>query len=145
MSEPNDQSAGHKNLAEWLEAELQKRGLTQIQLAESTGVAAATVHGILRKGHIPRIDTLFRIGDYLGVDRVEMMILAGHLRRADQLPRGELHHAPLPPAEQRPQQDTLTWQLLQEFRRIPDEWKPEAIAQLRLFQRLAKHLPGSGS
>ena len=37
-----------------------------------------------------------------------------------------------------------TWQLVEEFRQVPDEWKHEAIEQVRIFVRLAK-LPHSGA
>jgi hypothetical protein len=40
----------------------------------------------------------------------------------------------------------LTWQLVEEFRKVRDEWKHEAIEQVRLFVRLAKlpHPDASG-
>jgi transcriptional regulator with XRE-family HTH domain len=110
---------------------------------QSTGVAPATVHGILRKGHIPRIETLYRIADYLGADHLHILQVAGHLRRADQLPRDPIDYTPMPRSARQPQQDQdqdpLAWQLLQEFRRLPDPWKPELIQIARLLQRLAKH------
>jgi transcriptional regulator with XRE-family HTH domain len=132
------QATGHRQaatqtLAEWLEDELERRGLTQAKLAVYADVAQATVNNIMRKGHIPRIETLFRVADYLGVDRVEMMVLAGLLRPADQLLREGHRPPPQPPAD-----DPLVMQLLEEFRRVPDEWKPELIQVARLFQRLAR-------
>ena len=32
----------------------------------------------------------------------------------------------------------MEWQLIQEFRRIPSEYQPDALAAIRLFTRLAK-------
>ena len=120
-------------LAEWLQQQMQSRDLTQAQLAVYAGLAQATISDILRKGHIPRVETLFRLADYFDTDRVEMLVLSGYLQRADQDERPE-----------RPQPDRdeqLTEQLLEAFRRVPDEWKDYVIAQAQLFVRLAKYPP----
>jgi transcriptional regulator with XRE-family HTH domain len=121
-------------LANWLKDQMQSRGLSQAQLAVYAGLAQATISDILSKGHIPRVETLFRLADYLDIDRVEMLHISGHVKRADQLPGAEAAGR---------DDDHLTWQLIQEFRRVPDEWKGEAIQQVAMFTRLAK-LPPTG-
>jgi transcriptional regulator with XRE-family HTH domain len=120
-------------LAEWLQHQMQSRDLTQAQLAVYAGLAQGTISDILRKGHIPRVETLFRLADYFDTDRVEVLILAGHLGPADQYEHPE-----------RPEPDhdeQLNEQLLEAFRLVPDEWKEYVIAQAQLFVRLANRPP----
>jgi transcriptional regulator with XRE-family HTH domain len=119
-------------LAQWLRAQLDKRGLTQNQVAVYAGVSAATLTDILRNGHIPKAETLCRLADYFDASRIDVFVLAGHLQRADQLPG-----APEPGHDD----GDLTWQLLHHFRRIPDEWKPDAVDQIQWIARLAKRPP----
>ena len=71
-------------LAEWLQHQMQIHDLTQAQLAVYAGLAQATISDILRKGHIPPVETLFRLADYFDTDRVEVLILSGYLGPADQ-------------------------------------------------------------
>ncbi len=91
-----------------------------------------TLCEILHKDHIPQIETLFRLADHFGTDRVEILFIAGHIQTADQLSRGR------PQPDHR---DCLLDELVQEFRRVPDEWKQEVIAQNRMFVRLANSPP----
>ena len=120
-------------LATWIRAQMQERGYNQIQTAVHTGVAQGTLSEVLHKDHIPQIETLFRLADHFGADRVEILFIAGHLHTADTLPRG--HH---PQPDRR---DYLVDELVQEFRKVPDEWKQEVIAQTRMFVRLANRPP----
>lgn len=120
-------------LAEWLQYQMQTRDLTQAQLAVSAGVAEGTISDILRKGHIPPVETLFRLADYFDTNRVEMLILAGYLQPADQ------YEHPEHPQPDRDEQ--LNEQLMEAFRRVPDEWKDYVIAQAELFVRLANRPP----
>ena len=105
----------------------------QIQTAVHTGVAMGTLSEILQKDHIPRIETLFRLADHFGTDRIERLFIVGHLQTADQLPRGQ--HA------QPDKRDYLLDELVAEFQKVPDEWKQEVIAQTRMFVRLANRPP----
>lgn len=73
-------------LATWLQAQMQDRGYNQIQTAVHTGVAQGTLSEILHKDHIPQIEILFRLAEHFNTSRVEILILAGHLQRADQPP-----------------------------------------------------------
>jgi transcriptional regulator with XRE-family HTH domain len=116
-------------LAQWLRAATDTRGYTQIQAAVHTGVSQGTISDIVKKDHIPRMHTLFSLADHLGTGRVEILMIAGHIRPADELPAWKG-----PPEDD----DRLTWQLLQEFRRIPDPYKPDAIGQVALIARLTK-------
>ena len=118
-------------LAAWLQAKMQERGYTQIQTAVHTDIAQGTISDILNKGHIPRMEGLFRLADHFGTSRVDILILAGHLQRGDQMPRGE---KPQPDSR-----DYLINELVETFRQIPDAWKPEVINQARIFLRLANH------
>ena len=120
-------------LAEWLQHQMQTHDLTQAQLAVYAGLAQATISDILRKGHIPPVETLFRLADYFDTDRVEVLILSGYLGPADQ------YEHPEHPQPDRDEQ--LNEQLMEAFRRVPDEWKDYVIGQAEMFARLANRPP----
>jgi len=56
-----------RTLAEWLELEIKKRGLSNSEFARQSGVAKTTINNILNKrgGH-PHIDTLIALSKYTG-------------------------------------------------------------------------------
>jgi transcriptional regulator with XRE-family HTH domain len=119
-------------LADWLREQMQARNYTQIQAAVHAGVSQGTISGILQKGHIPRLDALFRLADHFGASRVKILQIAGHLQRGDELPRG------------RPQPDHADYlidELLAAFDKVPEAWRPEVISQLEIFVRLAERPP----
>lgn len=118
------------DLSGWLRTELKERGLTQVQVAVYSGVGQATISDILRKGHVPKVETLFRLADYFHVSRERVLRLAGHLP-----PGAE------PEAEGTDQEDPMVEALLHEFRRVPDEWKEVAVQQVAQFRRLAELRP----
>ena len=124
-------------LAEWLRAEMDRRGLTQLQAGVQAGVSQGTISDMLTKDHVPRMETLFRLADYFGMDRVEILRLAGHLRTGEEL-RAEQGSAG-------GADDYLVHQLVQEFHRVPDAWKAEVIAQVQMFVRLAGRPAGQGA
>jgi transcriptional regulator with XRE-family HTH domain len=115
------------NLSDWLRREIRERGLTQNQVAVYANVGQATISDMLTKGHLPKVETLFRLADFFGVSREHVLRLAGHL----------------PPArvEHRDEEDALVQALLAEFRRVPDEWKPVAVQQVAQFRRLEQLRP----
>ena len=117
-------------LAAWLRAELGRRGLTQNAASVYAGVGQATISDILNKGHVPRVETLFRLADFFDVPREQVLRLAGYL--APELGKG---------VTARSGDDYLVPDLLELFRKVPDEWKPEALAQVRLLVRLANQPP----
>jgi transcriptional regulator with XRE-family HTH domain len=93
-------------------------------------VGQATISDILNKGHVPRADTLFRLADLFGVPREEVLRLAGYL--------------PAKPAGDAPisvKDGYLVAELLELFDQVPDGWKPEALAHLRVLVRLASQPP----
>jgi transcriptional regulator with XRE-family HTH domain len=114
-------------LAEWLRGELEARNLSQNLLAARSGVGLATINDVLNKEHIPRAETLFRLAESLDTSRVDILYISGHLTTADRLPRPDYGD-----------EENLTWQLVEEFRRVPDPWKRDAIDQIRWIARLAK-------
>jgi transcriptional regulator with XRE-family HTH domain len=127
-------------LARWLRRELQQRGLTQNQAAVYAGVAPATLSEVLNRGHVPKVETLFRLADYFETSREAVLRLAGHLPPAGHLsPAGKALPSRDAPTE--PGEDYLIDELLVEFRKVPDAWKAEAIAQVALFARLAERPP----
>ena len=67
------------DLATWLRAELERLGWTQTQLARYARVGGATVSDILRKGHVPKAETLFHLADALGTSRLAALRAAGYL------------------------------------------------------------------
>ena len=115
-------------LGRWLRRELNRNGLTQNEAAVYAGVASATLSEILNKGHVPKVETLFRLADYFETPRVEVLRVAGHLP-----PTGE--------AGADVADEPLIRELVDEFRQVPDEWKPVAVEQIAQFRRLAELRP----
>jgi transcriptional regulator with XRE-family HTH domain len=125
-------SATTTALGRWLRRELNRNGLTQNEAAVYAGVASATLSEILNKGHVPKVETLFRLADYFQTPRVEVLRVAGHLP-----PTGEAGaEADVDLAD-----EPLIRELVDEFRQVPDEWKPVAIEQIAQFRRLAELRP----
>jgi transcriptional regulator with XRE-family HTH domain len=120
------------DLANWLRGKLQRQGLTQGEAAVYAGVGQATISDMLNKGHVPKVETLFRLADYFETPRDEVLRLAGHLPPAtgDDTPAGI-----------RGEDEALIRELVAEFRRVPDEWKAVAIEQVAQFRRLAELRP----
>jgi transcriptional regulator with XRE-family HTH domain len=114
-------------LSRWLERELRRRSLSQMALAASAGVGIGTISGILHRGHIPKIDTLFRLADTLNASRERVLRLAADL-------------PPEPEGDDEPD-DYLIPELLEEFRQLPDEWKLAALEQVGTLRRLAELPP----
>ena len=115
-------------LGRWLRRELSRNGLTQNEAAVYAGVASATLSEILNKGHVPKVETLFRLADYFRTPRLEVLRVAGHLPPAADL-GGDVADEP------------LIRELVEEFRQVPEEWKPVAIEQIAQFRRLAELRP----
>lgn len=121
------------NLGEWLQAEMRRNELTLSATAVYAGVGMATISDILNKGHVPKVETLFRLADYFGTSREEVLRLVGHLPpRPD---RWALQAGV--PAED----EALIRELIEEFRQVPDEWKEVAIQQVAQFRKLAELRP----
>ncbi len=114
-------------LSQWLETELRRRSLSQMALAASAGVGIGTISGILHHGHIPKIDTLFRLADTLNTSRERVLRLAADL--------------PPEPEGGEEEDDYLIPELLEEFRQLPDEWKLAALEQVGTLRRLAERPP----
>ena len=114
-------------LARWLRRELELRGLTQQAAAVHAGVSVATVSDMLRKGHVPRMETLFRLADYLETPREEV------LRLAAQIPLSE---------EEAAEGEPLVQELVEEFRKLPEEWQEVVLDQVMTYARLVS-LPRS--
>jgi transcriptional regulator with XRE-family HTH domain len=122
-------------LAAWLQSELRQRGLTQNEAAVYAGVGQATLSDMLNKGHIPKVETLFRLADYFGTSREQVLRLAGHL---PPMTGG----TPSSTADELGDEDEeLVRTLLEEFRKVPDEWKAVAVEQVAQFRRLAELRP----
>ena len=124
-------------LGRWLRRELNRNGLTQNEAAVYAGVASATLSEILNKGHVPKVETLFRLADYFQTPRVEVLRVAGHLPPTGAYPAahegadagGDVADEP------------LIRELVEEFRQVPDEWKAVAVEQIAQFRRLAELRP----
>ena len=114
-------------LSRWLERELRRRSLSQMALAATAGVGIGTISGILHHGHIPKIETLFRLADTLDMSRERVLRLA----------------ADLPPEPEGGEEadDYLIPELLEEFRQLPDEWKLAALEHVGTLRRLAELPP----
>ena len=116
-------------LATWLENQMGERDLSLRTVARSTGVSICTLSDIVRKGHVPKSSTLLRLADYFGAPREQLLALSAGL------PYRQSAAADLPPDAE---DDFLIRQVITEFRRIPDEWKADALAQLQLLADLAR-------
>ena len=121
------------NLGAWLQAEMRRHELTLSATAVYAGVGMATISDILNKGHVPKVETLFRLADYFGTSREEVLRLVGHLP-----PRSE--GRPLP-AGVVGEDEALIRELIEEFRKVPDEWKEVAVQQVAQFRKLADLRP----
>lgn len=117
------------DLQGWLRTELKERGLTQAEVAVYAGVGQATISDMLRKGHVPKVETLFRLADYFHVSRERVLRLAGHLPPETDAGSSAKY------------QDPLIEALVQEFRRVPDEWKLIAVQQVAQYRRMAELRP----
>jgi transcriptional regulator with XRE-family HTH domain len=106
---------------------MRTRDLTQRETAVYAGVSMATVSDILHKGHLPKLDTLFRLADSFETPREQLLRLAANMRQES----GDGDAAT----------DLLAQELLDEFRKLPDEWKEEAVNQVALLARLASQPP----
>lgn len=120
-------------LGRWLREQLKERDLTQSETAVYAGVGQATLSDIINKGHVPKVETLFRLADFFHASREQVLRAAGHL-------------PPLGASTDSAEEDDVAWMqssdlvraLLREFRRLPDEWKPIAVEQVAVFRRLAE-------
>ena len=119
------------DLAWWLRRELERRTMSQNAAAVHCGVAVATVSAILNKGHVPKVETLFRLADFFQTPRDYVLRLAGH-----QIPEPE--KAQVPAAHRA---DCLERELLDEFRRLPEELKETALQHVAVLIRLAQRPP----
>jgi len=114
-------------LSAWLRSQLQERNVKAYIVAANTGVGVATMSDILTKGHIPRIDTLIRLADYFHAPREAVLRIAAGLPLAGR---------PSPQDD-----DYLIDELNEAFRQIPDEWKLDALAEVKSWVRLAPKRP----
>lgn len=111
-----------ETLAEWLREQIHARGMTQKALSAVAGVSAPTLTEILRYGHVPRLELLFRLADFFETPREYVLRLAARMEIEGSEPVEDT--------------DYLKSELLEEFRKVPDEWKEEAIRQVELVARL---------
>jgi transcriptional regulator with XRE-family HTH domain len=118
-------------LGRWLQAQMQRHELTVSATAVYAGVGMATISDIINKGHVPKVETLFRLADYFQTSREEMLRLAGHLPRATGRQEEALFR----------EDEALIRELIAEFRQVPDEWKEVAIQQVAQFRKLAELRP----
>jgi transcriptional regulator with XRE-family HTH domain len=120
-------------LAGWLLEQLNTRGFTQQAAADHAGVSIATINDILRKDHIPKIDTLFRLADRFDTSRETILRLAAGLSVEPHVESG--------PSSPDSADQALLGELQAEFHKIPDAWKPEVIQLVATFARLANRPP----
>src|SRR5438034_1488446 len=66
-----------QRFADWLEASMRSRGLTQAQLARSVGVADTQVSRWRRGQVVPTLQYLQRLADTFGIDRITLDQLVG--------------------------------------------------------------------
>ena len=111
-----------ETLAEWLREQIHARGMTQKAVSAVAGVSAPTLTEILRYGHVPRLELLFRLADFFETPREYVLRLAARMEIEGSEPVEDT--------------DYLKSELLEEFRKVPDEWKEEAIRQVELVARL---------
>jgi len=110
-------------LAEWLKGQIEAHDLTQQKVSVYAGVSGATLSDILNRGHIPKIELLFRLADYFETPREQVLRLAARM--------------PIEGSEPVDQDDYLIQELLEAFRQVPDDRKPLVLQQVQLAVRLA--------
>ena len=66
-------------LAEWLKDQIQAHGLTQQKVSVYAGVSGATLSDMLNRGHIPKMELLFRLADYFETPREQVLRLAARM------------------------------------------------------------------
>jgi lambda repressor-like predicted transcriptional regulator len=64
-------------LVDFLLEQCRERGLSVRKLSLNAGLSPATIHNIIHRKYEPKVNTLNRIADYLGVDREFLWKLAG--------------------------------------------------------------------
>ncbi|HSR33864.1 MAG TPA: helix-turn-helix transcriptional regulator [Anaerolineae bacterium] len=111
-----------RTLAEWLQEQLQARGMTQQAAAVYAGVSGATVSEMIKRGHVPKMEILFRLADYFETPREYVLALATRMPIEGSAPVTD--------------RGLLVQELLEEFRKVPDEWKEVAIQQVELVARM---------
>jgi hypothetical protein len=91
---------------------------------------------ILNRDHVPKVETLFRLADSFETSRVAVLYLAGHL----DLGAAAEESASLA------KEDPLVRELVEEFRKVPDEWKEVVVEHVshmaRMASRPAVHIIG---
>ena len=117
-------------LGRWLETEMGERSLNQKSVAAGTGISIGTISDIVRKEHVPKTSTLLRLADYFGTPRAQVLFMAAGVP----YPLADGSREWSADAED----EFLIRELIAEFRRIPDEWKVDALAQLQFMSRLAQ-------
>jgi transcriptional regulator with XRE-family HTH domain len=110
-------------LAEWLKGQIEANDLTQQKVSVYAGVSGATLSDILNRGHIPKIELLFRLADFFETPREQVLRLAARM--------------PIEGSEPVDKDDYLIPELLEAFRQVPDDRKPLVLQQMQLAVRLA--------
>ena len=72
-----------KKLEDFLHEQCRERRITLRGLSVRAGLNPGTVHHILKRKYQPRVDTLNKLSDYLGVKREYLWQLAGLLEDMD--------------------------------------------------------------
>ena len=110
-------------LADWLKEQIRAHDLTQQKVSVYAGVSGATLSDILNRGHIPKMELLFRLADYFETPREQVLRLAARM--------------PIEGSEPVDQDDYLIQDLLEAFRKVPDDRKSLVLQQVQLAVRLA--------
>jgi transcriptional regulator with XRE-family HTH domain len=111
-----------RTLADWLEEQIRTRGMTQQAVGVYAGVSGATISEMVKRGHIPKMEILFRLADYFETPREYVLRLATQM--------------PVDGSVAIPGEGYLVQELLEEFRKVPDEWKAVAVQQVELVARM---------
>jgi transcriptional regulator with XRE-family HTH domain len=110
-------------LAEWLKDQIRARDLTQQKVSVYAGISGATLSDILNRGHVPKMELLFRLADFFETPREQVLRLAARM--------------PIEGSEAVDQDEYLIQDLLEAFRKVPDDRKPLVLQQVQLAVRLA--------
>ena len=110
-------------LADWLKEQIRAHDLTQQKVSVYAGVSGATLSDILNRGHIPKMELLFRLADYFETPREQVLRLAARM--------------PIEGSEPVDQDEYLIQDLLEAFRKVPDDRKALVLQQVQLAVRLA--------
>jgi len=155
------------NFASWLNTELEARGWSLRELSRRSGMSTTVISDVINERQTPGLQFCVQVGRAFQESPESILRRAGLLpslpseveeerevvsilrrlpetarRTVVTMLRALVGQQPAIPAVGEPREtyrtdDTLIPELLDEFARVPDEWKEEALRQIQFMNRMA--------